>query len=55
MKRTIRLTDVGQAVLAGHGDRVNVNGIDRWLGGVHLRGHEVEWRWDGEAGVIRRT
>jgi hypothetical protein len=21
-------------------------GIDRWIGGVHLRGHHVPWRWD---------
>ena len=20
--------------------------IDRWIGGVHLQGHHVPWRWD---------
>jgi hypothetical protein len=25
---------------------VALNGIDRWVGGVHLRGPEVPWRWD---------
>ena len=22
------------------------NGIDRWVGGVHLRGEVARWRWD---------
>src|SRR5205814_9828925 len=28
------------------GDHVHLNGIDRWLGGVHLQGAEARWRWD---------
>ena len=20
--------------------------IERWIGGVHLAGHDVRWRWD---------
>jgi hypothetical protein len=24
----------------------------RWFGGVHLHGHAVPWRWDGEQGRI---
>jgi hypothetical protein len=50
MDRPIRTTPTGESVLRGH-DRVHLNGIDRWLGGVHLVGHEVPWRWDPE----RRT
>ena len=23
-----------------------LNGIDRWIGGVHLRGRHLPWRWD---------
>lgn len=46
--RRVVLTDAGRAVLAGAADRVRLVGIDRWLGGVHLFGHEVPWRWDGE-------
>lgn len=42
----IALTDTGRAVLAGKRDHVRVNGIDRWIGGVHLNGHHVPWRWD---------
>jgi hypothetical protein len=46
MERTVALTDAGRAVLEGREDRVRLNGIDRWLGGVHLQGNESEWRWD---------
>jgi Domain of unknown function (DUF1835) len=48
----VTLTDTGAAVLRGESDRVHVNGIDRWFGGVHLEGHEVAWRWDGSS--VRR-
>ena len=39
-------TPAGTSVLAGSDDYVRLNGIDRWIGGVHLQGHEVPWRWD---------
>jgi hypothetical protein len=42
----VRLTDTGARVLAGQADQIARNGIDRWIGGVHLRGHHVPWRWD---------
>ena len=48
MARTVSLTEAGRRVLAGRDDRVRLNGIDRWLGGVHLAGHEAAWRWDPE-------
>ncbi len=31
------ITDTGREVLAGRAHHVRLNGIDRWLGGVHLR------------------
>jgi hypothetical protein len=34
--RRVRLTDAGRAVLEGKDNAVALNGIDRWLGGVHL-------------------
>ena len=43
---SVRLTDSGARVLAGQADQVALNGIDRWIGGVHLRGQHVPWRWD---------
>ncbi|MBI1898597.1 MAG: DUF1835 domain-containing protein [Acidobacteria bacterium] len=42
-----RLTEAGRAVLAGARDQIELNGIDRWLGGVHLKGDYAEWRWSG--------
>ena len=42
----VRLTEPGSRVLAGAADQVGLNGIDRWIGGVHLQGHHVPWRWD---------
>ena len=41
----VTLTPTGAAVLAGKQDRVEVCGIDRWLGGVHLQAGSV-WRWN---------
>jgi hypothetical protein len=48
-------TEAGRAVLAGEDDHVRLNGIDRWLGGVHLHGDEAAWRWDGSRGRLRRA
>ena len=42
----VRLTGAGARVLAGEADQIALNGIDRWIGGVHLQGHHVPWRWD---------
>jgi hypothetical protein len=42
----VHLTDSGARVLAGQADHIALNGIDRWIGGVHLHGHHVPWRWD---------
>jgi hypothetical protein len=52
--RRMQLTGDGRRVLAGELDRVTACGIDRWLGGVHLSGHAVAWRWDPVAGGISR-
>ena len=43
---SVSLAAAGEAVLAGRADAVALNGIDRWLGGVHLHGEEAAWRWD---------
>jgi hypothetical protein len=42
----LRLTEAGRAVLDGRQDHVALNGIDRWIGGVHLTGTDPAWRWD---------
>ncbi|MGI8919587.1 MAG: hypothetical protein ACR2H6_13405 [Pyrinomonadaceae bacterium] len=40
------ITAAGKSVLSGVADRVTLNGIEDWLGGVHLQGHANIWRWD---------
>jgi hypothetical protein len=42
------ITNDGKEVLAGTQDFVVQNGIDLWLGGIHLSGAEASWRWDHE-------
>jgi hypothetical protein len=42
----LRLTEPGRRVLAGRADHVALNGVDRWVGGVHLHGRDAGWRWD---------
>ena len=46
------LTTLGREVLAGRADHARLNGIDRWVGGVHLRGRAPGWRWDTAHGVL---
>jgi len=42
----VALTDAGLRVLSGSEDHVRLNGIDRWLVGIHLQGAEAAWRRD---------
>ena len=51
----LRRTEAGDRVLLGLADHVALNGIDRWVGGVHLQGPEAPWRRDeGTETVTRR-
>ncbi|HKS07440.1 MAG TPA: DUF1835 domain-containing protein [Gemmatimonadaceae bacterium] len=54
-KSEVVLTDAGRAVLTGERDHVQLNGIDRWLGGVQLSGDESMWRWDPAERRLRRA
>jgi hypothetical protein len=49
----VLLTEKGREVLRGDEDRVRLNGIDRWLGGVHLA-DETLWRWDRSTQTLKR-
>jgi hypothetical protein len=42
----VTITETGRKVLEDCADHVDLTGIDRWLGGVHLKGGKSEWRWD---------
>jgi hypothetical protein len=46
------LTDDGSAVLAGAVDAVELRGVDRWLGGTHLRSPGSIWRWGPDAARV---
>jgi hypothetical protein len=46
LRGVVTLTDTGRSVSSGRQDRVATCGIDRWLGGVHLRNVGRIWRWD---------
>ena len=45
----VGITKTGRSVIEGRADHVALNGIDRWLGGVHLKGERAVWRWDRAA------
>ena len=45
----VSLTATGQSVIEGNADHIERNGIDRWLGGVHLKGDDAQWRWDSHS------
>jgi hypothetical protein len=47
-KDEYQITEAGQQLLEGRADWITLQGgIDRWLGGVHLKGKQSQWRWDG--------
>lgn len=43
--RRLCQTEAGAKVLSGSADRTRFQTIDRWIGGVHLRGEPLRWRW----------
>jgi hypothetical protein len=51
----VRLTKIGKELLRGQADYVQLNGVDRWIGGVQLRGHKVRWRFDRQANSLVGT
>ncbi|MEZ5355055.1 MAG: hypothetical protein R2762_20660 [Bryobacteraceae bacterium] len=42
----VSITEAGREVIEGRADHIDLNGIDRWIGGVHLKGDKAAWRWD---------
>jgi DNA-binding transcriptional MerR regulator len=49
----LRLTRTGERVLAGELDRVELLGLDRWIGGTHLTAG-AHWRWDEASRALAR-
>jgi hypothetical protein len=50
---SFELTETGRAVLAGERDFIETNGVDLWLGGVHVVVGEL-WRMDERNGKLIR-
>lgn len=42
----VQMTALGRDVLQGRADNLDLNGIDRWMGGVHLT--NGRYRWNGD-------
>jgi hypothetical protein len=51
----LRVTEAGRRVLAADADHVALNGIDRWVGGVHLHGETARWRWDEGTEAVKEA
>jgi hypothetical protein len=51
----VKLTKAGREVLSGSLDHVTLNGINRWIGGVHLTGKKVKFRWNTQRQALQRT
>jgi hypothetical protein len=53
-KASFSVTETGKEVLEGRAEFVALNGIDLWLGGVHLRDKADLWRWDEQKQKLNR-
>jgi DNA-binding transcriptional MerR regulator len=49
----LRVTDEGERVLRAESDRVDLLGVDRWIGGSHITPDNL-WRWDPERSQLSR-
>ncbi len=52
---SFEMTDDGEAVMNCATDFLLLNGIDIWLGGVHLTNKKPEWRWDEQRGKLMQA
>ena len=50
-KALFAVTPVGQTILDGKADFIDLNNADFWLGGAHLT-RERMWRWDEQRQVV---
>jgi hypothetical protein len=47
LDRSYEITEAGERVRQGDADNIALNGIDLWLGGIHLQSGGRVVRWDG--------
>jgi len=48
----VRPSSFGRQLLKGKADYVHVNGLDRWIGGVHMCGKSVPWRFNRQTETL---
>lgn len=51
----VRLTEFGRRLTGTGVDYVAANGLNRWVGGVHLSGRAIAWRYDASTRRVVRT
>ncbi len=49
----LQITEFGEEVLSGRKDFIHTNGIDFWLGGVHLTANNL-WRWNDDKQPMKK-
>jgi hypothetical protein len=49
------ITDMGKKILARQTDFIDINGIDLWLGGVHLSNKDSLWRWNEQKQQLTKS
>ena len=47
-----KVTAAGRAAIEGAADHAALNGLDRWVGGVHCTGRDPRWRCDSARGGV---
>lgn len=55
IKASVEITDTGRLILTGEQHFIDLNGIDLWLGGVHLKNNGPGWRWDEQNRALQRV
>jgi hypothetical protein len=53
LRLPLRITDMGERVLSGEADRVELLGISRWVGGTNVSKANL-WRWDPATLTLER-
>lgn len=50
----IELTDVGRALLANEINWLEINDINRWVGGIEIKSGHVNWCWHPDKGILHK-
>jgi hypothetical protein len=53
IEASLEITETGRAVMNGQKNFITLNGIDLWLGGVHLESNKPGWQWDEHSQTLQ--